>query len=245
LIDRLTLTFAVELLPATMPRSRSKSNPRNKKAPKRNFVHSKKTAIEENANIYLKDAKIKAKTQNAKTFVNFKGETVTFEDESYDLRKIEHVPEWVVDNPFILSGYRRPNSSISYYALSIFSLHNETINIWTHLIGFLLFAAISLDHFVLQSNSTYTEEDSFVFGAFYTGVFNLYLLCSYIFGLALRVYVAGAMIMFLLSTVLHTFQTMGEIYSPILARMDYIGISCMIVGSFLPVLFYAFKCEPQ
>ena len=49
--------------------------------------------------------------------------------------------------------------------------------------------------------------------------------------------------MFGLSSALHAFQTVGETYLPWLARLDYIGISCMIVGSFLPVLYYMFFCE--
>ena len=53
------------------------------------------------------------------------------------------------------------------------------------------------------------------------------------------------MIMFSLSTALHTFQTVGENWNPVLARLDYIGISCMIVGSFLPVLYYIFFCEQR
>ena len=37
--------------------------------------------------------------------------------------------------PYILSGYRRTHQSWKYYLSSIFHIHNETFNIWTHLIG--------------------------------------------------------------------------------------------------------------
>lgn len=40
--------------------------------------------------------------------------------------------------PYILSGYRRTHQPWSYYLSSIFHIHNETFNIWTHLIGSLL-----------------------------------------------------------------------------------------------------------
>ena len=37
--------------------------------------------------------------------------------------------------PFIYSGYRPVNRPFSYYAKSIFTKHNETINVWSHYIG--------------------------------------------------------------------------------------------------------------
>ncbi|CAF0792905.1 unnamed protein product [Rotaria sordida] len=37
--------------------------------------------------------------------------------------------------PFIHSGFRLPNQPYSYYYRSLFSLHNETLSIWTHLFG--------------------------------------------------------------------------------------------------------------
>lgn len=42
------------------------------------------------------------------------------------------------DNPFIHSGYRA-NKSYKKLLLSIFMIHNETFNIWTHLFGLILF----------------------------------------------------------------------------------------------------------
>ena len=67
----------------------------------------------------------------------------------------------------------RPNSSVAYYALSIFTLHNETVNIWTHLVGFLLFAVIAFRHFIVRSPElqNFQPRDDFVFGAFYVGIF--------------------------------------------------------------------------
>jgi predicted membrane channel-forming protein YqfA (hemolysin III family) len=50
---------------------------------------------------------------------------------------VTNVPPYLHE-PGILSGYRLTNQSWFYYAKSIFHMHNETFNIWTHLIGFLL-----------------------------------------------------------------------------------------------------------
>ncbi|XP_045187985.2 membrane progestin receptor beta-like [Mercenaria mercenaria] len=46
----------------------------------------------------------------------------------------ERVP-YVLHEPAILSGYRVLDKDWKYYFFSLFQLHNETINVWSHLIG--------------------------------------------------------------------------------------------------------------
>ncbi|XP_033756029.1 membrane progestin receptor alpha-like [Pecten maximus] len=45
-----------------------------------------------------------------------------------------------VCNKHIHTGYRRSYQPWSYYVLSVFQANNQTLNIWTHLIGFLFIA---------------------------------------------------------------------------------------------------------
>ena len=47
----------------------------------------------------------------------------------------EQLPDWRKDNPYILSGYPPDHKSCLYYLLTI---HNETLNIWLHLVPFML-----------------------------------------------------------------------------------------------------------
>ncbi|XP_052768975.1 membrane progestin receptor beta-like [Mya arenaria] len=47
---------------------------------------------------------------------------------------VEHVP-YVLHEPAILSGYRLLHRPWKYYLFSLFQFHNETVNVWTHLIG--------------------------------------------------------------------------------------------------------------
>lgn len=49
-----------------------------------------------------------------------------------DLMKITDVPLYLRFNPFVLTGYRRPNLSFWESVVSLFYYHNETINILTH-----------------------------------------------------------------------------------------------------------------
>jgi adiponectin receptor len=45
-------------------------------------------------------------------------------------------------NPFIYSGFRIPTFNYQKCLLTIFYLHNESVNIWSHVIAFFLFIGI-------------------------------------------------------------------------------------------------------
>ncbi|XP_076441095.1 membrane progestin receptor alpha-like [Babylonia areolata] len=46
--------------------------------------------------------------------------------------------EPVIRDPYTLTGYRLSNQPWSYYIASLWWVHNETVNVWTHLIGCVL-----------------------------------------------------------------------------------------------------------
>lgn len=54
----------------------------------------------------------------------------------------EHAPEWLVDNKYILHGYRVDFNRKRDLVRSLFMKHNELLNIWTHLIGGLIFVGL-------------------------------------------------------------------------------------------------------
>lgn len=45
------------------------------------------------------------------------------------------LPDWLKDNDFLLHGHRPPMPSFRACFKSIFRIHTETGNIWTHLLG--------------------------------------------------------------------------------------------------------------
>ncbi|KAK4404396.1 Heptahelical transmembrane protein 3 [Sesamum angolense] len=59
------------------------------------------------------------------------------------LLKYEALPEYLKDNEFI-RDYYRCEWPLKDVVLSIFSLHNETFNIWTHLLGFMIFMGMMM-----------------------------------------------------------------------------------------------------
>jgi adiponectin receptor len=46
------------------------------------------------------------------------------------------------DNEFILSGYRINFTTSKSILRSLFLLHNETINVWSHILGVLFFISL-------------------------------------------------------------------------------------------------------
>jgi len=49
------------------------------------------------------------------------------------------LPDYLFDNPFVVTGYRIPPMSFRNAAFTLFTWHNETLNIWTHMFGLVWF----------------------------------------------------------------------------------------------------------
>lgn len=72
--------------------------------------------------------------------VNRKGEDVT--PKKPKILTIEHAPDWLVDNKYIIYGYRVDFTKKTDLLKSLFMKHNELMNIWTHLIGGIVFLGL-------------------------------------------------------------------------------------------------------
>ena len=56
-----------------------------------------------------------------------------------DLVEYNELPEWYKNNEYIITGYRKPDNNIKNCLTSMFHIHNETFNIWSHLLGGIIF----------------------------------------------------------------------------------------------------------
>lgn len=131
---------------------------------------------------------------------------------------------WQRDNVYIHSGYRPATNSYYRSALSLFYIHNETGNVYTHLLPAFVFAGFSA--FFYRSIAVRYEyaspEDRYVFACFFAG-------CVGCLGMSGTYH--------LLSNHSHAVAQFGN-------KLDYLGIVSLIWGSFVPSIYYGFACEP-
>ncbi|KAM3588128.1 uncharacterized protein V6R79_022069 [Siganus canaliculatus] len=141
-------------------------------------------------------------------------------------RVIPHdvLPDWLKDNDFLLHGHRPPMPSFRACFKSIFRIHTETGNIWTHLLGCLFFLCLGL-MYMFRPNMSFVApvQEKVVIGMFFLGAI-LCLSFSWLF---------------------HTVYCHSEGVSRVFSKLDYSGIAFLIMGSFVPWLYYSFYCSPQ
>lgn len=78
------------------------------------------------------------------------------------------LPPWRQDNHFILTNYRPESYSYAKSFQSLFYLHNESVNIHSHLLGVFIFFFISLSLYVFERYSMQTT-DIVAFACFFWG----------------------------------------------------------------------------
>ncbi|KAG0213194.1 hypothetical protein BGX31_001308 [Mortierella sp. GBA43] len=134
----------------------------------------------------------------------------------------DEVPAWLQDNPAIWNGYRRPTFSYLKCWASLGYLHNESVNIWTHLVG-----AIAC---IVGAPIIYFKIFGVLDTVRWTDVVVFY------------VFLAGAIVCLSMSALFHAFSCHSEPVCHQWNRCDYVGIVFLIAGSFYPAIFYGFYC---
>lgn len=135
------------------------------------------------------------------------------------------IPSWQQDNHYITSGYRGASNSYAKSWKSLLYIHNETVNIYTHLLGAVIFLVTSYLLFgeLKPRYDTASKEDVYVFACFF----------------------AGAVACLGMSGTYHTIQNHSHPVAVWGNKLDYLGIVFLIWGSFIPVLYYAFPTDPH
>ncbi|KAF1466512.1 Adiponectin receptor protein 1, partial [Pygoscelis antarcticus] len=143
------------------------------------------------------------------------------------------LPDWLKDNDYLLHGHRPPMPSFRACFKSIFRIHTETGNIWRLLggggggggrFGFVLFLCLGILT-MLRPNMYFMAplQEKVVFGMFFL----------------------GAVLCLSFSWLFHTVYCHSEKVSRTFSKLDYSGIALLIMGSFVPWLYYSFYCSPQ
>ncbi|KAL0907104.1 hypothetical protein M5K25_025647 [Dendrobium thyrsiflorum] len=181
-------------------------------------------------------------------------ETRSIKEPNLGLVDYDSLPEFLKHNEFILNYYRS-EWPLKETILSIFSIHNETLNIWTHLIGFFIFViltgyAASIFPSATNNNSysmlhLRSGNSSNTFTSFPDLFITVDLQRPQLFSRwPFYLYLAGAMFCLLMSSACHLFSCHSCKTSYIMLRLDFAGISGLIVSSFYPLVYYTFTCHP-
>ncbi|KAJ8319171.1 hypothetical protein KUTeg_004262 [Tegillarca granosa] len=136
------------------------------------------------------------------------------------LFKYNEIPEFLHGNPYVVKGYR-VCLPFSLCLKSLFLWSNETVNIWSHLLGFFVFLFLMLyDNLIALPylKSGYTDHLIVTIGLI---CYQFCMLCS---------------------TGFHMFACHSERASKRWLAVDLAGISIGIIGCYLPAVHYAFYC---
>lgn len=140
-------------------------------------------------------------------------------------RVVSHweLPQWLRDNDFLWHMHRPQLPSVKECFCSMFRIHTETGNIWTHFAGLILVLIAMLVVYLRSVDLVdYPRgyEEYTVFTVFFIGA-----ICCLGF-----------------SWLYHTCSCHSKKASKLLSKLDYAGIAFMIMGSFTPCIYYGFYC---
>ena len=140
------------------------------------------------------------------------------------LQKWENIKPWQQDNEYILRHYR-PCSNDHWKSIASLSyLHNQTVNVVSHLLGALIFVAAGLGQCYSSSPSIrYSIEDRIVLAFFFV----------------------GAIFCFSSSAYFHLIGNHSPKVYDAWLTMDFLGIIGLIVGTAFPLAYYTYPCHPR
>lgn len=134
------------------------------------------------------------------------------------------IPKWRRENEFILDGYRRTKADLWEILASLTYLHNETVNVYTHLVGALLLplAATNVMRMLSQPQLINVSETDYTM---------------------FRIFFCSAEFCLICSTIYHLVSSYSRKVERFWHQIDLLGIVIAIVGTFIPSIYYIFFCE--
>lgn len=137
----------------------------------------------------------------------------------------DEMPSWFDHNPYIWTSYRPITPSVLRCLSSLLHLHNETVNVYSHLIPAMV-ALLGNGLLFVYFSTTFPESswsDQFVF----------------------HVYLTTSVICFGISSAYHTLLCHSAHVASLWVRLDYVAIVFQILGSFISGIYIGFYCEPH
>eukprot|EP00744_Colponema_vietnamica_P013415 GILI01018797.1.p1 GENE.GILI01018797.1~~GILI01018797.1.p1 ORF type:complete len:386 (-),score=31.26 GILI01018797.1:373-1530(-) len=139
------------------------------------------------------------------------------------LYSFDEVPVHLQDNRFIRNYYRAHMTTADCF-VSVFEIHNETGNIWTHLLGLIVYCYI-----LIWVHTSVLKDDT-----------------DLLHRLMLTILIGSLMACLAASTLFHVVLGHEELWVyKISHALDYGGATCLLMGTFLPICYYVFVCQPH
>ena len=158
--------------------------------------------------------------------------------QSWKVVGYSNLPQFLQDNDFLRKGHRPPLPTLTECFKSIFRIHTETGNIWTHLLGSVAFIGLSI--FFMTRPSTEIDHHEKVLQLLNLHCFDFAHGLQAVF----MAFFAGAIVCMGLSFTYHTVNChQNKFIGQLFAKFDYCGIAFLTVGSFVPWLNYSFYCN--
>ena len=134
------------------------------------------------------------------------------------------LPDWYRDNPHILSSYRPVSNSYHACLQSLTYLHNESLNIYTHLIPALVLA--------------------FALPSLQINISSIYAVAPWMDRFILTLTPMAALLTLSLSATYHTMMNHSRFVSASCLLLDYTGILALILASFISGIYVGFYDSP-
>ncbi|MCJ1321375.1 hypothetical protein MMC15_006719 [Xylographa vitiligo] len=134
------------------------------------------------------------------------------------LLAFEDLPEWMQGDPYIRRGYRKQLDSLTECYESLFYLHNESVNIWSHLLAGVFFFALLLtaDYSIFHAVPEIAVSDA----------------------VAVQLYLAGATGCLFLSAFYHCTTSRSHEISRRYLKLDYLGIVLNITSTCISAAYF-------
>lgn len=136
----------------------------------------------------------------------------------------QEISEWQLDNKYILSDYRPEKADYLDIFTSLTFLHNETCNVYTHLVGALLLPLVATVFLRYLGKPQFLNVSSMDYS-----MFGIYFWC--------------AEICLVLSMLYHLMQPHSHHVEQFWHGMDLLGIVIVTVGTFSSGIYHVFFCE--
>lgn len=142
----------------------------------------------------------------------------------HELLARHEVPWWCSQNSFLLTGFRPTSKSVQRCVESLGYVHNETVNIYSHLVPALITsiraAFIHLFFRAHYPNTLWVDQ------------------------LAFYLHLGVSTFCFTVSAVYHVSLCHSEFFADFWSRLDYVAILVQLVGSGMSATHFGFYCEP-